>query len=131
MTNRTRYTHNKCKCKCKWRLYGLRQGNESKQLAQGCYTAMSGMAAREGNWTRHVTFMPCFFGKRVNHYTTAPIRGRRKGKENSKPIYSSVWSTQIINRPNTRNVYSQQSAVCLCGENYWFTVLPFHRSFFN
>ena len=27
----------------------LRQGNEGKQLAQSCYAAMSGMAARDGS----------------------------------------------------------------------------------
>ena len=50
----------------------LRQGNKGKQLAQSCYAMMSGTAARDGSWTRHVLVSFCSLDERANDYTTAP-----------------------------------------------------------
>ena len=53
----------------------LLQGNEGKQLAQSCYAVLSGMAARDGSWTRHVydvLVLSWSLGERANCYTTVP-----------------------------------------------------------
>ena len=50
----------------------LHQGNEGRQFAQSCYAVMSGTAARDESWTRHVLVMLCSLVELVNHYNTAP-----------------------------------------------------------
>ena len=51
----------------------LRQGNEGKQLAQGCNVVMSGVTARNGSWTRHVFVLYSSLGECPNPYTTTPL----------------------------------------------------------